>query len=527
MKLKTLLLATVATVCLSTTAFADDAAILARLDAMQKQIEAQNRQIETQAHEIAKLRGQLTQKHEAAGAPMPAPAAVASQQQQIDALKSELTAYKTAEADKAASEPKLAYKNGRPTISSPDGRFTFSVRGLAQMDMGYYDQSASAARLAATNGPSLGSGVNFRRAAIGFQGKLFGDWSYLFNYDFGGSGGNENQGRIQSVYLQYDGLKPFAIRAGAYPPPASLEDSTSATNTIFMERNSPADAARAIAGADGRDAISLLYADDRLFAALSWTGGKVADKSTFAGEQNALMGRVSDLFYSDDDWKFLGGVNGTYVFNPPYTNVAGTGGTHNITLSSAPELTVDNTGTKFVSTGAINANHVTQWGLEGAAQWRSLYGQAGYFAYEIDRADGLSNPNFDGWYLQGSWVMTGERRGYSAASGAFTAPKPSSPFSLSGGGMGAWEMALRYSDLDLNYHEGTAGIAASADAVRGGEQRIWTWGLNWYPNNLLRFTLNLSHIDVDRLGTTANPVIPNADVGQSLNTVALRTQFGF
>lgn len=482
MKVKTLLLASTAWCCFAMPAFADDAALLARLDAMQRQIEA---------------------------------------------LKSELADYKTTQTTKAASEPSLVFKNGRPTISSPDGRFTFAVRGLAQMDMGYYDQSASASRLATTNGPSLSSGTNFRRAAIGFQGKLFDDWSYLFNYDFGGSSGNESQGRIQSVYLQYDGLKPFAIRAGAYSPPASLEDSTSPTNTLFMERNAPADAARAIAGADGRDSISLLYADKSLFAALSYTGGKVADKSTFAGEQNALVGRISDVVYGDEDWKFLLGVNGTYVMNPPYTNVGGPGGTHNITISAVPELTVDDTATKLISTGAINAQHVTQWGVESAAQWRSLYGQAGYFAYQIDRADGLSNPNFDGWYLQGSWVMTGERRGYSTANGAFTAPKPSDLFSLSGGGIGAWEVALRYSDLDLNYHEGSAGIAAAADAVRGGQQHIWTMGLNWYPNDLLRFTLNLEHIDVDRLGTTGSPVVTNADVGQSLNAIALRTQFGF
>ena len=250
-KTKTFLLASVAWSCLVLPASADDAAILARLDAMQAALDAQNREIaaqrakiESQSQEISTLRRSLGTQSKPAVAPAAAPA----------------PAYKNAQRLKEQDEPVVSYTNGRPMISSPDGRFTFALRGLAQFDMGYFDQSESARRLAATNGPSLSSGANFRRAALGMQGQFFGDWSYLFNYDFGGSSGNESQGRVQSVYLQYDGLKPFAFRIGAYPPPASLEDSTSATDTIFMERNAPADAARAIAGADGRDAISAIYA---------------------------------------------------------------------------------------------------------------------------------------------------------------------------------------------------------------------------------------------------------------------------
>jgi phosphate-selective porin OprO/OprP len=539
MSRKFILLTGIAWACLNGPAFADDAAILQRLDAMQKKLDAQQHEIaaqrakiESQSKELSKLRHSLAAapvapESTATASAAPAPASVpvvASQQGQIDALKTELADYKAAQSEKEKSTPVVSYIDGHPLIKSADGRFTFGVRALAQVDMAYYDQSDSASRLASANGPALGSGTNFRRAFLGVKGKLFGDWSYLFNYNFGGANGNESQGRVQSVYLQYDGFKPFALRVGAYPPPASLEDGTSATNTIFMERNAPTDAARSIAGADGRDAISLIYAAPRFFGALSYTGGKVADKTSFSGEQNALMSRVADIVYADDDWKFLVGANGTYVMNPPYDT---TGGTHTIGLKSMPELTVDNTGTSLVNTGALNANHVTQWGLETAAQWRSLYGQAGYYKYAIDRVGAVEDPDFDGWYLQGSWVLTGERRGYSVANGAFTAPKPAAPFDPATGGFGAWEVALRYSDLDLNYDEGMAGFAAPADAVRGGHQKIWTFGLNWYPNELLRFALNLEHIEVDRLGTTASPVVANADVGQSLNAVAFRTQFGF
>src|SRR5438552_2302095 len=141
--------------------------------------------------------------------------------------------------------------NGRPTFTSADGDFSLAIRALAQLDWGYYSQGARAAALPAAFGPDLSSGTNFRRVYLGLQGKAFADWSYNVNLDFGGSGGTETPGHVQSVYAQYDGLKPFAFRIGAFPPPANIEDGTSAGDTIFLERNAPSDLQRNIAGGDG------------------------------------------------------------------------------------------------------------------------------------------------------------------------------------------------------------------------------------------------------------------------------------
>jgi phosphate-selective porin OprO/OprP len=77
--------------------------------------------------------------------------------------------------------------------------------------------------------------------------------------------------------------------------------------------------------------------------------------------------------------------------------------------------------------------------------------------------------------------------------------------------------------------------------VRGGEQKAFTLGLNWYPNDNLRFALDYQWIDIDRLQsdatpsaitgvtttTTGTPVIPTLSTDQTVQAVALRAQFGF
>jgi phosphate-selective porin OprO and OprP len=481
-------------------------------------IEALEKEVQQLSSEVEDLKKQNTPAQ-----PVAAPAAdqVQDVQAQVQDLKRSTSAQYADIQAQAATAPKATIDNGRPTISSGDGKFTASIRALGQFDTAYYSQSAKAA---VTNAPDLSSGSNFRRAQLGVQGKVFGDWSYYFNYDFASSAGSEAPGHIQSLYAEYDGLKPFAVRIGAYPPSASLEDATSSADTIFLERNSPADAARNIAGGDGRDAVSLMYMGDEFFASLSLTGDKIADTGVF-DEQTAFLGRVADLVYSDSDIKLALSGSGTYVFKVA-DNAAGIASTRLASISDPPELTVDNGGIKLVSTGNLQTSTIGQWAVEAAGEFDSLYTQAGYFRYDIDqKLVGAPTFNFDGWYAQATWILTGETRPYNTATASFTAPKPDKPFSFKdGGGWGALELAGRYSVLDLNDHAGAAGTVIPVNVslfpvgLRGGEQDIWTAGLNWYPNQVIRFELQYQNIDIGRMNSSG------AKVGQRIDTVALRSQ---
>lgn len=520
MRLRGLLYGTAALAALCAPAYADDAAIEKRLDAMQKMIEAQQHQIETQNAEIRSLRSTLKKKGvrvetaaaQSSAEPAPAPVEEQVQQQQVRLGDLERKVDAQGEELHKQSDSVWSYKNGRPVISSRDGRTTLAIRALGQFDAAYYMQSAKAAALPAANGPDLSSGSNIRRAQIGIRGTLFGDWAYNMNYDFGGAA-NESA-HIQAMYVEYDGWKPFAFRIGAFPPAIGLEDSTSALDTLFLERAAPSDILRGSIGGAGRDAVSVMVAGRNLFGALSLSGSKAGAGASF-DEQEAVIGRLAYSPWHDDEGSFVISGTAADMFHANDTS-AGPGATRPFTLSVAPELTVDGNGTKLVSTGGVDTNSAKYWGVEAGATWHSLYAAAGYFGYDIDQrvhAPAAAKPdlNFSGWYAQASWVLTGEHRIYSTGTAAYASPK-------SQGAWGTWELAGRYSDVDLNDDTGSFGLATPYGGVRGGEQKIWTAGINWYPNSVLRFSLDYQWIDVNRLSGTG------ADVGQDIQALSLRSQ---
>ena len=60
------------------------------------------------------------------------------------------------------------------------------------------------------------------------------------------------------------------------------------------------------------------------------------------------------------------------------------------------------------------------------------------------------DPDFAGYYVQASYFLTGEMRGYNKASGCFTRREARRRTrSAKEGGHGAWELGLRYSAIDL------------------------------------------------------------------------------
>ena len=117
-----------------------------------------------------------------------------------------------------------------------------------------------------------------------------------------------------------------------------------------------------------------------------------------------------------------------------------------------------------------------------------------------------------------AWTITGEQHKWNAVSGGFGGSRPTNPFKPSEGHWGAFELAARYSVLDLN---DLVFDPVAANRVRGGEQTISTIGLNWYPNSVVRFLLDVQNVEVDRLNAGG------AQIGQEYQAIALRSQVSF
>jgi len=160
---------------------------------------------------------------------------------------------------------------------------------------------------------------------------------------------------------------------------------------------------------------------------------------------------------------------------------------------SHPESRV--TDERLVDTGIfedINKQRISALEVAGAKDsfmFRGEFFRAKWFRTTAD------DPAFKGYYLQASWILTGETFKYTQ--GKFVRVRPENP-------RGAWEAAVRFSRIDLN-----------DETITGGEEKNLTLAVNWYaPANQFRVMSNLIFVRTDEYGGDESPTI-----------VQLRAQF--
>jgi phosphate-selective porin OprO/OprP len=156
--------------------------------------------------------------------------------------------------------------------------------------------------------------------------------------------------------------------------------------------------------------------------------------------------------------------------------------------------------------------------------------QAGSLAAPTAALSPFATPQnyvFSGGYLQLAYTLTGENRAYDRRIGTLAREYYGHAGPYENGflvrdengrlcwGMGAWEVAVRYSYLDLN--DGTG-----LNRIQGGDLTGLTLGLNWYVNTNLNVMLDYVMNYRYNLATTV-PATPNGQV----NGLGMRVQFQF
>jgi phosphate-selective porin OprO/OprP len=264
------------------------------------------------------------------------------------------------------------------------------------------------------------------------------------------------------------------LSIGKQKEPVSMERSMGLIYLPMQERSAVADAML-----PSRN-VGILLSGTGFDQRMTWAGGVFNDWLDTGGslDDNATqyIGRVTWLPWTSNDESNLLHLG----FGLRHTDAK-----EGLRYAQKPEF---NQSPIFVATGTdvFDADSSLTYILE--ASWRkgSFWFLGEYVLNDVDAPE-LDSPDFTGYYVTGSWALTGEMRGYNRKSGVFN-PLPVAK-SVYQGGWGAWEVAARWSDIDL-----TNGL------VDGGEMQILSLGLNWWLSSFFSVSLNYRNISLDRFG---------------------------
>lgn len=370
----------------------------------------------------------------------------------------------------------LIRTKGGLEASTYDGEYSFEIGGTIMVDAATFDSDLN----------QLGDGTELRKAEIQIEGLMFGEWEYELEIDFENSDVDVND-----AYLKYVSDNPGSVKIGQFKEPFSLEELTGSSKQTFMERSLINEFA------PGRNiGISGNYYWENWTVTAGIFGDDINDDPSNEG---------------DEGW----GVTGRMTWAPFHTkrNVwhLGVGFSHRVPdednktdFATRPESHL--TDVKYANTDDIlNVKNSNKYGLELASVHGSFSTQAEYIRVDISRSNNAEDVTFDGWYIYASYFLTGESRKYKFKSGKFGNIKPRRD-------TGAWEIALRYSTIDLN-----------DGAITGGEENNITLGLNWYVNKKIRIMTNYIMVDTDTNANDAGSVIGN----DQPNILQLRMQVNF
>lgn len=289
------------------------------------------------------------------------------------------------------------------------------------------------------------------RAGLAGQVRVWPGWNYKLEFDL-----TDSENTLSDAYLSWRFNKWGTVRIGNQKVAQTLSGQTSSLSISFMERPLPV----------------LAFTLQRRMG-LGWdTHFKKlgANITVFAGDPNEGVG--------SQGWAARG------YFNPTrgMFHVIHIGGSF-MQLSSdddariyaRPESHVTNT--RLIDTGTwVDVGTSSALGLELAGSRGPVMFRSEFYRTEWTRSAG-DNPRFKGWYAEASWFLTGEKAHY--REGKFIRPNIQNE-------NGAWEVALRFSTVNLNDED-----------IQGGTEKNLAFGINWYSRAHWRLMANVIKVHAE------------------------------
>ena len=396
---------------------------------------------------------------------------------------------------------------GGVKVKSDNGN-SFQLGGRIMYDMDFFDGLYNSGFNDDRAGDSS-SEAEFRRTRLEMKGSVAKSWGYKFVVDI-----DEGEAEIDTGYIAYKGFGFADIVLGRLKAPFGLEELTSSKWLSTIER-SPTTELGFLSGKPSFQLALHGYAADSVF----WQAAIIDEDNEDDDGKDAysLAGRVGGhIGIGENSFVHLGASYAARDFgddgNQRFRTRLGVHATDRITVSDAERFAIDD---------------ADQFGLEVAGVFGPFSLQSEYREVSYDEGDEatagsgldvngrrISDIDVEGFYVQASYFLTGDTRGYKGEKGAFDKVKPK-------GAYGAWELVAKYEDGEVD-------VDVLPDEA---EYELLTLGVNWYPNNNLKFMLNYLDGDTDNFFGSGGEALdgstdPDVD-DEDGSAVSLRAQYAF
>ncbi len=377
------------------------------------------------------------------------------------------------------------------SVSSADGRYKFAFGGRLQVDGGGFVEDRN----------DLGSGVELRRARIKSFGHVWYDWMYKLEVNFD----TDENVPVTDGWLRYRGDKlPFHVTIGHQKVPFSQQSMASSNWLVFVERGLPD--AFIDSSEVGRRRLGVVVGD----SGTRWnaSAGVFAEGVATAGSGDEDFGTAARGV-----WAPLIGDGELLVFDGAvyYRRYSRTGAADQLRFRTRPESHIS--AVRLVDTGSLGAisDHIL-YNLGNSGGFGPIHFQAEYTGTHVTRT-GAENVYLKGYYVQAGWFITGENRVFNMALGKFMRPRPERR-------LGAWEVAMRWSGIDLMDED-----------IVGGKENNFTLGINWWTNLnvMFRFNYIYGRLRPNSAAPDAegDPVLTSGGVDEDVHGFVARAQLVF
>jgi phosphate-selective porin OprO/OprP len=350
-------------------------------------------------------------------------------------------------------------------------------------------------RLGATESPAADAGgvstglVDAARRRVGVEGEVGNVLQFQIERELA------SDERWRDVYVDYRQFEALRVQAGQFKLPFSLDELTGATNLDFVHRSRVADQL-----APGRDRGVMIHG--RPFTRKLRYELGVFDRDG----RNARTANPERVHGGTT----VAGRISVQPFAGSRSELAdlrlGAAFTRGTLPEGFPALEGETTiGARFFRADVWVNGRRTRTGFE--ARWRpGPFSVQSEYIRAADERRGESVEGTDlspvlatGWYVSGTWLVTGERK----AGGVDTPRRPLLPKP----GTGAIELAGRYETL--GFRSAASGEPPStstrANVIVGNSLHSATFGVNWYVNRWIKLQANVVR---ERLDDPAQGPIP-------------------